>query len=200
MRADAAHHLARVLRAELGQVYELSDGATVRIGRIEKAARDHIEFSLGEIVPARAPRLETTLLLAIVKFDRFEWALEKATELGVSAVVPLSAARSERRLIAAAAKRAERWRKILVESAQQARRLRPPVLCPVEKVVEAFKRNSGEAGVVRVMLSERPGARGLKEILGEHAKQKTARAALSIGPEGGWTEEEFAAARSFGFL
>jgi 16S rRNA (uracil1498-N3)-methyltransferase len=200
LRDEAAHHLGRVLRAEPGQVYELSDGATVRLGRIEKATRDHIEFSLGKIVPAHAPRLETTLLLAIVKFDRFEWALEKATELGVSAVVPLSAARSEKGLIAAAAKRSERWRKILVESAQQARRLKPPMLHPVEEVQAAFKRHAGAAGVVRVMLSERPSARGLKEILGEQAKQETARAVLAIGPEGGWTEDEFAVARASGFL
>jgi 16S rRNA (uracil1498-N3)-methyltransferase len=58
-----------------------------------------------------------------VKFDAFEWALEKATELGVSAIVPLAAARSEKALLAAAGKRAERWKKILAEASQQSRRV-----------------------------------------------------------------------------
>jgi 16S rRNA (uracil1498-N3)-methyltransferase len=203
LRDEAAHHLGRVLRAEPGQVYELSDGASVRLGRIEKATRDTIEFSLGETVAARASRLETTLFLSIVKFDRFEWALEKATELGVNAVVPLSAARSEKALVAAAVKRAERWRKILVESAQQARRLRAPTLSTIEKVGEAFEKCSGKAeqgSGVHVMLSERPDARPLKEILASYPEHSISRAVLAIGPEGGWTDEEFEAARPGGFM
>ena len=94
MEGEAAHHLGRVLRAQQGQLYELSDGQQVRIGRIEKVARDRIEFALLEEIPSHQPALEVTLLLSVVKFDAFEWAIEKATELGVSAIVPLAAARS----------------------------------------------------------------------------------------------------------
>src|SRR5215470_6480813 len=108
----AAHHLGRVLRAEPGQFYELSDGSSVRLGKIEFAGRDHVEFSLLEAIPFRVSHLHKTLLLAIVKFDAFEWALEKATELGVDRVIPLAADRSEKGLLAAAGKRADRWKKI----------------------------------------------------------------------------------------
>src|ERR1700688_513929 len=110
MEGEAAHHLGRVLRAQQGQLYELSDGQQVRLGRIEKVARDHIEFALLEEIPAHQPAIDVTLLLSVVKFDAFEWALEKATELGVSTVVPLAAARSEKALLAAAVKRSERWK------------------------------------------------------------------------------------------
>src|SRR5260370_16508950 len=79
-------------------------------------------------MPVRRSSLEKTLLLAVVKFDALEWALEKATELGVSRIVPLAAARSEKGLLAAAGKRAERWKKILLESSQQSRRGRLPVI------------------------------------------------------------------------
>src|SRR5215475_1350643 len=135
---EAAHHLGRVLRAEVGQVYELSDGERVRLGRVESVGRDRVEFALLEEVPAYRPVVETTLLLSIVKFDAFEWALEKATELGVRRVVPLAAARSEKALIAAAAKRAERWRKILLEASQQSRRVSVPELGAVVKPEEPF--------------------------------------------------------------
>jgi 16S rRNA (uracil1498-N3)-methyltransferase len=112
MQDDAAHHLGRVLRAQTGQLYELSDGERVRLGRIESVGRDKIDFALLEELPAHQSILDVTLLLAVVKFDAFEWAIEKATELGVTAIVPLAAARSEKGLLAASAKRTERWRKL----------------------------------------------------------------------------------------
>jgi len=89
LAGDAAYHLGRVLRAEPGQLYELSDGASVWLGKIESAGRDRIEFSLVEQIPSRTSSLQKTLLLAVVKFDAFEWALEKATELGVDRIIPL---------------------------------------------------------------------------------------------------------------
>jgi 16S rRNA (uracil1498-N3)-methyltransferase len=126
LRGDAAQHLGRVLRAEVGQFYELSDGRCLWLARTESVGRDEVQFSLVEQLLAPVAPVRTELLLAIVKFDRFEWALEKATELGVEEIVPLAANRSAKGLIAAAGKRAERWKKILGESAQQARRLRVP--------------------------------------------------------------------------
>ncbi len=96
LQGDAAHHAARVLRVAPGQVYELSDGSAVWLARVDAAGGKAVEFSLLEQLPAALPKLQTVLLLSIVKFDRFEWALEKATELGVAEIVPLAAARSEK--------------------------------------------------------------------------------------------------------
>lgn len=198
LRGEAAEHLGRVLRAESGQVYELSDGEQVWLGRVEKNSRapsasgrgrnSAIEFALIEQIPARESALRIKLLLSVVKFDRLEWSLEKATELGVTEIVPLAAARSEKALILAAKKRAERWRKILHESAQQSRRLRPPVLADIAKAEDAFAAANESA---KVILSERPDAKPLREILrGVSASE----VCLAIGPEGGWTDAEFSAA------
>jgi len=134
----AAHHLGRVLRAEPGQLYELSDGTSVWLGKIEFAGKDQIEFSLVEPIPIINSSLDKTLLLAVVKFDTFEWALEKATELGVNRIVPVAAARSEKGLLAAAGKRADRWKKILFESSQQSRRVRLPVIAAVSTLKDAL--------------------------------------------------------------
>ena len=192
MTGDAAHHLGRVLRAGAGQLYELSDGKVAWLARIERAGRDEVTFELVEPIASRAPAFLTTLLLSIVKFDSFEWALEKATELGVHSIVPLAAARSEKALLQAAEKRSERWKKILLEASQQSRRISIPVLSGVEKPSAAFAR----ASVAKLMLSERVGARPMRKILpAGGASQVT----LAIGPEGGWTHEEFATAASAGF-
>ena len=193
MVGEAAHHLGRVLRAQKGQLYELSDGELVRLARIESVARDRVEFELLEELPAYRPRVETTLLLSIVKFDAFEWALEKATELGVSRIVPLVASRSEKALISAAAKRAERWRKILLEASQQSRRLSAPSLDAEAAPEEQFRKHSSG---LRILLSERGDAPSLKAAVGGG---NGAQAVLAIGPEGGWTDGELEAARAAGF-
>jgi 16S rRNA (uracil1498-N3)-methyltransferase len=232
MEGEAAHHLGRVLRAQTGQLYELSDGARVRLARIEDVSRDQVEFALLDELPGYQPSLDITLLFSVVKFDAFEWAIEKATELGVSMIVPLAAARSEKALLAAASKRTERWKKILLEASQQSRRVRLPALAPLAKPEATF---SSRAEGLRILLSERPDAPPLRSILegngpigktsvataeeanqaigdpGEEANRAigdpegrsaaggTAAVTLAIGPEGGWTDSEFDAARAAGF-
>lgn len=194
MEGEAAHHLGRVLRAQAGQLYELSDGAQVWLARVEKAGRERIEFSLVEVIPAVVPSLDITLFLSIVKFDSFEWALEKGAELGVSRIVPVAAERSEKALVAAAGKRAERWKKILLEASQQSRRVKLPVLEEVETPEKAF---SGTGAGLKLLLSEKADAPTLRSVLGGKSAKEVA---LAIGPEGGWTESEFGAAGKAGFV
>ena len=200
LHGEAANHLARVLRAEPGQLYELSDGESLWLARTEAVDRDAVEFALVERLPALLPSQRITLLLAIVKFDRFEWAIEKATELGADEIVPLAAERSEKGLVAASAKRAARWKKILLESAQQSRRLRVPVLHDAAIPHEAFVAESSD---LRLLLSERGGAKPMRELLEPERPALENRGpvslAFAIGPEGGWTDAELAAAAGSGF-
>ena len=197
MRGEGAEHLGRVLRAEPGQLYELSDGTTVWLARVQNISRargsDEIEFALLETIPASESPLQIRLLLSIVKFDRLEWCLEKATELGVRDIVPIAAERSEKALVLAAEKRAQRWRKILLESAQQSRCLRPSALAPTAKSEEAFA--SASEGL-KIIFSERADAPLFREIL---STASSTQVCIAIGPEGGWTEEEFASASRGGF-
>jgi 16S rRNA (uracil1498-N3)-methyltransferase len=201
MSGSVAHHLGRVLRGHRGQIYELSDGTSVYMGRIDKVERDAVEFVLLDPVSITPPAVRISLLVALVKFDRFEWALEKATELGAETVVPLAAERSDKPLLAAAPKRAPRWRRILAESAQQARCLSVPELRPLARPRDAFMAASAS---VRVILSERPGARRLRGVLADQQTRAgpspAAEVAMAIGPEGGWTESEFAAAAAANFV
>jgi 16S rRNA (uracil1498-N3)-methyltransferase len=196
---DAADHLGRVLRAEPGQLYELSDGQRLWLAKIERVAiakggRSRVEFSLLEPLPASAPQVRIDLLLSIVKFDRFEWCLEKATELGATSIVALAAAHSDPPLLAAARNRQKRWRRILIESAQQSRRLAAPVWKEIATPEAAFREPC--AGL-KIVLSERRDAPPLGEVLGRCSAVRAA--ALAIGPEGGWTEAELEAGRLAGF-
>ncbi len=192
MLGDAAHHVARVLRARPGQLYELSDGKSAWLGRIVGVQDGRVDFALVEKLPAVAPRIESILLLAVVKLDSFEWAIEKATELGASRIVPLAAARTDRALLAAAPKRAERWKRIIAGAAQQSRRVQVPELQPLEKPAPAFA--SAQADW-KLLFSERADAPPLALPSGGPRRSVCA----AIGPEGGWTDEEIGFARHAGF-
>jgi 16S rRNA (uracil1498-N3)-methyltransferase len=203
LRGEAAHHLGRVLRAETGQLYELSDGNSLWLAKTESVGGDEIHFSLVEPLQSPVTPVHIELFLAIVKFDRFEWALEKATELGAEEIAPLAADRSKKGLIAASGKRSERWKRILAESAQQARRMRIPGLRDTAKPRDAFR---ASAAHLKLMLSERAGARPLREVLEPVSASPSGAArvatsvAIAIGPEGGWSDAEFSSAGESGFV
>jgi 16S rRNA (uracil1498-N3)-methyltransferase len=178
-----ADHLIRVLRARVGQQFDIATGADVRQGVIESISPDRVEFRLEEAIPSAAP-LSVTLLLAIFKFDRMEWAIEKCTELGVSRVVPVIASRSESHLASAAIKRVERWRKIAAQASEQSRRDAPPEIDDPIKLKDAIAQASG----LRMVLSEFEREARLNDILRSRAHDETVSVAL--GPEGGWTDGE----------
>ena len=101
--------------------------------------------------------------------------------------------------MAAAPKRAARWKRILFESAQQARCLRPPDLLALARPREAF---SADQSSIRILLSEQAGAPALKTVLDGKVSRRNGspvRISLAIGPEGGWTDDESAGAQAAHF-
>lgn len=194
LSGDDARHLAQVLRAEAGQLYEISDNRAVYLAEIESVRKDGVRFRIvQELEQASAP-VNITLLLALIKFDRFEWALEKATELEVASIVPVETERSEKGLRLAAAKRMERWQRIVRESSQQARRARLPEIMPPVGFSEAL---AGTASFC-CFLDEQPGALPLLSAL-PRCRQASDSVRVLIGPEGGWTDSERSRALAAGW-
>jgi 16S rRNA (uracil1498-N3)-methyltransferase len=191
-----AAHLARVLRARVGQEFEIAADGRVRLGRIASVSDERVEFELGEEVAAIA-QPEITLLLAIFKFDRMEWAIEKCTELGVARIVPLIAARTDVHLASAAVKRVERWRRIAREAAEQSRRSAPPEIAAPVSLKDKTAILSVITASTRILLAESERQITLKEALGEDPQGDVA---LAIGPEGGWTAEELQRFTDLGWI
>jgi|SRR5580704_4236990 len=176
-----ADHLSRVLRAKLGQVFDIAVADQVRRGRITRIEQDRVEFELGEMVPVSKPP-QVMLALSIFKFDRMEWAIEKCTELGVARVVPVIARRTEAHLAVAAPKRVERWQRIVKQAAEQSRRASPPEVSQPIK----FKDVLALPGTARIVLSESEKDITLRDALQSAASDLV----LALGPEGGWTDSE----------
>ena len=132
-----AQHLVRVLRAQVGQEFDVAADGQVRVGKIVSIDDSRVEFELSEAVAA-GPALDLTLLISVFKFDRMEWAIEKATELGVAKIVPIIARRTDAHLAKAADKRVDRWRRIAKEAAQQSRRPDVPEIADPAKLAEAI--------------------------------------------------------------
>jgi 16S rRNA (uracil1498-N3)-methyltransferase len=184
LAGEDARHLGQVLRAEPGQVCELSDNRSVYLAEIETVRKDGVRFRILEELPAEEPPLRIALFLALIKFERFEWAVEKATELGAAAIVPVETARSEKGLERAAVKRVERWRRIARESSQQSRRVRLPEIGAPVTLAQAL----GVPVGLRCFLDESGGA-PLFAALPEK-RNAGGEVCLLVGPEGGWTDNE----------
>jgi 16S rRNA (uracil1498-N3)-methyltransferase len=182
LTGEHAHHLAHVLRAQVGQEFDVTTPAGVFRGSITSVQEQRVEFALGELVPAVAAP-DVTLVLAIFKFDRMEWALEKAAELGVTRILPAIAARSEKHLCAAAGKRVERWRRLLRQAAEQSRRAVPPEIATPAPLETMLARTAS----TKLVLAEFGASLQLRETLATHSAQPLV---LAIGPEGGWTNQE----------
>src|SRR6185437_7163459 len=149
---ENARHLTRVLRVEAGQAFEITDNSRVWLATVESARKDMVRFQVTGEIDAGPPLPEVTLFLALIKFERFEWAVEKAVELGVTRIVPVNASRSERGLSEGAQKRVERWRRIAHEASEQSRRLSAPEIDAPMKLPEALK----HPAVHRFWCDERP--------------------------------------------
>ena len=178
-----AGHLTRVLRAHIGQEFDVVAAGVLRRGRIVDLQEDRVEFALGdEISAANLPFF--TSVLSIFKFDRREWAIEKCTELGVSRIIPMIAQRTESHLASAALKRTERWKRIGYQAAEQSRRISSPEIEAPLKVKDVVARQA----TLRILLDETESAVTLKSVLQSYPAGEEVM--LAFGPEGGWTKGE----------
>lgn len=193
---EHAFHLSRVLRAQVGQEFDIATGDTVRRGRITSISDDRVEFALGEEVVGKCAA-HLTIVLAVFKFDRMEWAIEKCTELGVARIIPLIARRTDSHLAAAASKRHERWQRLARQAAEQARRASAPeIALPIKlnelsgvgKLLAAD--GAADTGAKKIVLAESETETGLRGLLSSGPAVGPSEVVLAVGPEGGWGEDE----------
>jgi 16S rRNA (uracil1498-N3)-methyltransferase len=191
LTGEELHHL-RVRRLRVGGRLVLSDGSGhERPGKITALNRDGAVIRLMEEPAITAiPAVELALAQAVLKGERLDLVVEKATELGVEELLLFV---SERTIVRPRAERRTRWERVARGAAKQSQRRSLPVLTGPVMFDEVLHRTE----LVRLLFWEGPAAEALATV---HAQQPTASRILAVvGPEGGFTPREVAAAVDAGF-
>ena len=193
---ELARRLAKVLRLQRGDRVVLADGSgrDYEVELKELSARAASVFVVGERPSPLEPSVELVLYQSLVRPQRFELVLEKGTEIGVSRFVPLLSGRARVRT-AAGSQRADRWRRIVSEAAEQCGRGRVPAVDPPAPFEEAVSASGGPG--LRLIPWESERSQGLRSYL-RALEERPASVSLIIGPEGGFAEEEVELARRAG--
>jgi 16S rRNA (uracil1498-N3)-methyltransferase len=192
--ASAASHVGRVLRLRAGEHLVLFDGLGGEYSAtIETLGRERVTVSIGAHFPAeRESALSITLVQGISRSERMDFVVQKATELGVTRIVPIAAARSVVRTNETqAARKLEHWRSIAIGACEQCGRNRLPALDPPAEWNDWLAQHAAAGNAL--LLAARAST-SLREALSPQAAIE-----LAVGPEGGWTLEEEAAALAAGY-
>jgi 16S rRNA (uracil1498-N3)-methyltransferase len=183
LEGPQAHYLAGVMRLVPGDRVKLFDDRTGEwLAAIEEAGKKRITLRVGERLREREAVPDLWLLFAPIKRGRIDWLIEKATELGVARLVPVVT----RRTIVERLNR-ERLLAHAVEAAEQCERTALPDLAEARKLEAVLRDWPGER---TLFFADEAGGTPLAEAA------RAAPAAILIGPEGGFTDEEREAIRS----
>ncbi|MEA2174954.1 MAG: rRNA (uracil1498-N3)-methyltransferase [Blastocatellia bacterium] len=208
LAGEEARHLRDVLRLKPGDEVFVFDGEGLEYRCVvEDARRDGALLQvIGEVSPAsQESPLDLTLATALLKGEKFDLVVQKATELGVARIVPVMTKLADVRFKdeGEGNKRTSRWQRIALEAAKQSGRARVPEInqpLAFNKLISEDAPASLET--VRLLFSEREGA-GLSDIIkgwSNIPRSNIPKSATAlVGSEGGWTDEELAAARDAGW-
>ncbi len=181
-----------VLRLGVGdEVVLVNEQGSEVLARISALGQDLAELDVVRQLRTEAVRArEATMYLAVLKRENFEWAAQKATELGISVIQPIISERTVKLNLSQ-----ERLSKITREATEQSGRTSASeVRAPLS--LQAALAQAKEAGGPSLFFDARGESLHNRRLAWSLRRAK--KVSFFIGPEGGWTEEELAAAREAG--
>jgi 16S rRNA (uracil1498-N3)-methyltransferase len=195
---DEAEHLTRVLRLGTGDTVTVFDGRGREcLARIVSAARTSARVQiLSRVEPAAEPSVHLTLVQAVLKGDAMDDIVRDAVMLGVTAIQPIVTKRSEVTVAALMrGARIDRWKRVALASVKQSRR----AVVPEIRMPLTLETLFGEPPpTLSIMLVEPGAAAGVEPLSALRAERLPRDAAVMVGPEGGWVDAEWTAARAHG--
>lgn len=195
---EEAEHLTRVLRLGVGDTVAVFDGRGREfLARVANVVRRDVRLLIvSRVEPAAESGVAVTLAQAVLKADKMDEVVRDAVMLGAAAIQPIVSKRTEV-TVAALLKgaRVDRWRRVALASVKQSRRAVVPEI-RVPLTLETFLDEPPAA--LRVMLVEPGATPDVESLAALQGAPPPADAAVLVGPEGGWTEGECAAARARG--
>lgn len=189
-----AHHAVRVLRLREGTAIVLFDGTGGEYPAVLRIEGKAAYAELGAHDPREAELAgNITLVQGLPSGDKMDWIVEKAVELGVHRVAPIAAQRSVLQLTGARQeKRMTHWRRVSSAASEQCGRNR---IMHVDEVLPLERWLAAPATGMR-LLCHPDGGLPLEQALRQPGAARDL--CLLVGPEGGWSDAELAAARAAG--
>jgi 16S rRNA (uracil1498-N3)-methyltransferase len=198
--SEETHHLGRVLRAQPGAALVFFDGVGGQwTGQLLDATRGRVLLA-AEVLPRSGHRaLGSRLVLgqALLKAKAMDEAIKQATALGVSQLQPLVTSHSEAQWDAKGFKhKQDKWHRLAVAACKQSGNLLvPDFLPPVD--IRGWTTGLPERAL-RLVCSLEAGATTLLECL-QTQSQPALPVVVAIGPEGDFSQHEYAHLRTAGF-
>jgi 16S rRNA (uracil1498-N3)-methyltransferase len=193
LTGSAANHVTRVLRLRVGAELTLFNGQGGEYAaRIAAAKGGAVTVLVAEhrAIERESP-LVLTLAQGVSRGERMDLVVQKATELGVSRLVPVVTERSVVRLTDRQAnQKLSHWRAIAIGACEQCGRNRLPEIATPVALADYVKQGNG---ATRLLLSP------VSATCLTHAPRPGGAITVLVGPEGGLTEHEQAAAVAGGF-
>lgn len=191
---EEARHFSQVLRGKAGDEITVFDGRGRRAAaEVLEAGRGRVRVRLAETVVAPPPAPALLLGQAIPKGKTMDLIVQKAVELGVARIQPLV---TRHTVVHPGEGKGGKWQRVALEACKQCGQDHLPVVAPVAGFGEWV---AAGGGGLRLLASLAPGARPLREVLGE-LPRPPAEVTLLIGPEGDFAPGETAAAVAAGFV
>lgn len=191
-----AHHVGYTLRAKVGDRL-IVVGADRQVAEMEVVAftKDTVTLMRRAFLSADTePPMEVGLAVCLLKGEKMEFVVQKAVELGVAYVQPLRSTHCVVRYDAKkSAARQARWQRVAEEAAKQCGRTLVPMVEPIREMKEWLADLSPETRLF--LLYEREERASLRAWL----KGQNGRSYIAlVGPEGGFSDDEAAAAKRAG--
>jgi 16S rRNA (uracil1498-N3)-methyltransferase len=178
-----AHYLMAVMRAKVGDPIRLFDDISGEwLAKVEHLGKRDLMLSIEAQLGPRETVPDLWLLTAPIKKGRIDWIIEKACELGVDRIVPVI---TQRTIVDKV--NPERLRAHLIEAAEQCGRTALPRLDEARKLNALLANWPAERTLI---FADEAGGGAMAEVAAKGP------AAILIGPEGGFTDEERAAIRA----
>jgi 16S rRNA (uracil1498-N3)-methyltransferase len=188
---DSASHLAKVLRARIGDELILFNGHGSEFAAVIEAVRgSRVTVAVGAGCSAdRESPLQITLIQCVPRGDRMDFVVQKATELGVARIVPVLSQRSVVRLDSSqAASKLVHWQAVAVSACEQSGRNRLPQLDTAQPLLN-FLGSLQPAAAHTLRLVLQPDEAAPSPAV-SHGGSPVNAVEFAIGPEGGFAAEE----------
>ena len=185
-------HISKVMRMKNHDKIEVVYQECVYLCEIFNVPDNHV-FIKEKLENTNDTLKEITLILPLLKEQKFDYILQKATELGVSRIIPTIMERSIVKFDGEKEeKKIARWTKICKEASEQSMRVRIPIITEI-KTWEYCEQLKG----VKFVCSTREKQNNLKKFLNNHPKYD--KLYIVVGPEGGLSEKEEKRLMNMGF-